>query len=1329
VGQPRQHRQDEQSPIEHPLSFAQERLWFLEQLEPGTPLYNSSIAFRITGVFDLNAAQRAVSAILERHEVIRSVYRSRDGIPCQIVQPPPGTCCEFEDLSTYALKDREHALMSRLQQSCSKPFDLSRDIMLRSTVLRLSANEHVLLLTMHHIATDGWSLGILVDEFSRSYNADIEGTSLDVDPLPLQYADYATLQRKQLEGETTERNLAYWRAQLAEVPPRLDLRPDKIRPATPDYQGERVLAILPTETADRLDAFARDTRSTPFMILLAALFALLHRYTAQEDLAIGVPIAGRLEPDAEELIGFFVNMLVMRQRFSPKDSFRELLSAVRNTCLDAYDNQTLPFERLVALLQPERVRNRTPLFQVSLTFQPREPAVPTLSGLSVSRIEIPSPSAKFDLSVSIQRQDGTYSVVMVYPTRLFEQWTISRFLEQYLHLCTWVCEHPDEKVDAIELASRTRSIQAIGALSPSEGCSEQPASIVEAFRAAAQRWPEYTALEQGTRRMTYRLLDEQSDGLAMRLVREGIARGEGVAVYLPPCAESILSCLAILKSGACYIPLDTTVPAERTRQLLEEAQAGRVITTARHADGLRDIPCEKLLLDASDVAASTADGEQSLALPSLHSEDAAYVIFTSGSTGQPKGVRIPHRGVLRLVVEPDYVHLSTETRVMHLASPAFDASTFEIWGPLLNGGTCVLANDPLPSMSRLGALIEEHAVNTLWLTSTWFNAIVDEDASTLQPIKQLLVGGEALSVSHVRRALDVLPETQLINGYGPTENTTFTCCYPIPRTLHRDAASVPIGRPIRGTHILVLDHRMEPVAPGVPGELFIGGDGLALEYLHDPELTEAKFVAHPLIPDSGQRMFRSGDRVRIGPSGALEFLGRMDRQLKIRGFRVEPGEIEAVLSQHPGVRDVHVVLRPLIRDEPAHLVGYVLPEPEATLDDESLRRFARSRLPDYMVPSFFKHVSSFPRTEAGKIDESVLPELARGLGEDERWMAPRSDTEVRLAQVWGQLLQLSQLGVRSDFFELGGHSLLAVRLIAQIEREFRITLPLSVLFDAPTIEALARRIDSVDPGSSRSTVIPLRVSAGGVPFFCIPPGGASVYHFSELVRHLSSRVSFYGFQALGAERGERPQTTIEAMATRYIEDLRAVQPVGPYAIGGRCFGAFVAFEMAQQLTASGQRVSLLVLMDPTATPGLKRNPAFYVKRMAYYRRRGHLLLAVVRHARYRVRRFFKLHVWVRLKDAPARRLARTQRAALRATNIYRPAPYPGTITFLGSATEYHSEDTRALWRQLTTESFELHLLPGTHRSMTQGSNLRTFAEMLEQLILSAEDPQESATPQ
>lgn len=1319
----------QQELVQHPLSYAQERLWFLDQLEPGSSTYNTARAFRLFGTLDKQALEAALTAIAARHDIIRTTYHAPDGIPRQVVGPQVPVELTKVDLASVADDEREDALQSHIREAFAHPFDLTSDLMLRAMLFRLTPETHVLLLVMHHIATDGWSMNILLRELATFYNAFTQGQEPSLSSLPLRYADYAARQRAHPDGEVADREFAYWRQQLAGAPAQLAVPLDRTRDLTPSYDGERLSTSIPMLLAEEVRDLARRHGATPFMTLLAIFFVVIHRYTSQDDLCVGVPIAGRTDLDAESLVGVFVNMLVIREQLSGALPFIDFLRDVRNTCLDAYDHQSLPFERLVALLQPQRIRNRTPLFQVSFSLQPQPTSTVPLHGLRVECADVEANSAKFDLSVVLHESKRGFVVNLTYPKRLFDRCTIQRILDHFVHACRDVCAHPGQRLDEIQLAPRPASQSTLGTREPHSQEISGAASIPEAFALAATKYSDAVALQMGAESMTYGELDRASDELAAHVLTFGVPRGARIGVYLEPSLERIISYLAILKSGASYVPLDPSSPTQRTAQLIAEAELHTILTTTQL---LQDVPAHHSPHVCVDVLARSDQGSQDAipSFPRTGPEDLAYVIFTSGSTGQPKGVMIPHRGVLRLVTDPDYVALNQDTRLLHLASPTFDASTFEIWGPLLNGGVCVLSPARVPSISELSNLIRKNAINTLWLTSSWFNAIVDEAATILAPVRQLLVGGERLSVPHVTRALQALPNTQLVNGYGPTENTTFSCCYNIPRTLDPNAGSVPIGRPIQGDFAIILDTRQQPTAPGVPGELCVGGRGLALGYLNDAALTTERFILDPLQPTSRRLVYRTGDRVRLLPSGDLEFLGRMDRQLKIRGFRVEPGEIEHVMMQHPTVAQVYLTRRKSGNPMSSELVAYVRAEGDHAISTADLRQFLSTRLPDYMIPSYCISVSSFPRNASGKIDEDSLPDPTETNDRTPgSFVHPETDMQKRLAVLWQAVLDRDRIGIDDNFFEIGGHSLLAVRLVAQLEAALGISLPLAILFDAPTIATLATRVETLDPSTQRSTVLPIRGAQHALPFVCVPPGGSSVYHFSNLARYLPPEVSVYGTQPLGVEYAEAPQQSVEEMASRYIADLRQIQPDGPYYLGGRCFGAFVAFEMAQQLVRQGSEIGLLVLMDPSAPPGLSRDAKYYAGRVSYFRRRGQLGHAVLRHLNARIRQVRRL--WLRrvLADAQERRMARMQRVHRHAQFTYKPTPYPGDVIFLGAQEDYDPEDPRALWQLLVEGEFTLHLVPGDHRTMTQEPHIRTFAYELGQLVIAAQRAHQSGGSQ
>jgi amino acid adenylation domain-containing protein len=1044
-------------PTRVPLSFAQERLWFVEQLEPGTSLYNVLLAFRLTGPLVEDALHAALDTIVARHEVIRTTYEAPNGFPVQLIHPPCPADWAKSDLSTLPEERRDNEARRRAMQEAYRPFDLSSDLMLRARLFHLATTDHILLLVMHHIATDGWSTNLLLHELSLLYNAAVHAKKPSLPELPVQYADYALWQRERLQGSILERDLDYWRRQLDGVA-RLSLPTDRTRDAAEaDYHGASVSTNLPAALADQLKRLGYEENSTLFMVLLAVVMLFLRRYSEQDDICVGAPIAGRTRADQENLIGFFVNMLILRQDLSGEPTFRDFLRSVRDTCLDAYEHQELPFERIVSELQPSRIRNQNPFFQVTLALQHGGPYSLQLAGIVSERIAIPMEMSKFDLSISTHESTTGLAVSMQYKTALFDHSTAQHMLQYFCHICEAIAEHPDDSIDSIPLAIDHESTERVRALNQTDRSYPRESTIQQEFRKQATKLPNDIGVAFGNRQMTYLKLDQQSSQLALFLHREGVHAGSLVGVYMERSLEMIVSFLAILKTGAAYVPLDLHQPKDRLHQMIEESQPICVLSHSKVSDALPSGTVPVLLLNELQGSIAQENAVVPLCV-NVAADGLAYVMFTSGSTGRPKGVEVTHRSVLRLVKGIEYVNLADRPRILQLASPAFDASTFEIWAALLNGGQCVLGPNQIPTASELGKLLREFQINKLWLTATWFNAIVDEDPAVLSTVRQLLIGGEPLSVPHVVKALQVLKETSIINGYGPTEGTTFTCCYRIPADFDPQSSSVPIGHPIGNTQVYVLDSQARLTPIGVPGELCIGGDGLARGYLGDPAMTAERFIPNPFTDGPGDRLYRTGDRVRLLPTGNIEYLSRLDRQLKIRGFRVEPGEIEQALKQHPDVDDARVVLRESPRGDPV-LVAYVIPAHADSFSAASLKAHASKLLPEYMVPAFYVPLQAFPLTPTGKTDLSALPEPLMDTETSESGPAePCTAIEARMREIWIELLGTENVGIQDSFFKLGGHSLLAIRLISRIEGALNVRIPIQILFDRPTIKTLTEYV-------------------------------------------------------------------------------------------------------------------------------------------------------------------------------------------------------------------------------------------------------------------------------
>jgi len=1210
-----------------PLSFAQQRLWFFDQLEPGSPLYNMPTALRLRGRLNVAALQRALSVIVARHESLRTRFDAEDGFPMQMIDAMAPMELPVVDLLSEPESQREETLRRRLNEEAKRPFDLSRGGLIRAQVFRLGEMEHALLVNMHHIVSDAWSLGVFFRELSAFYEAFHEGRDLTLPELPVQYADYATWQREWLQGEVMEKQLAFWKQHLAGAPQFLELPADQPRPPTPSFRGSHAERLLAGPLAEELKRLGQAEGATLFMTLLSALNVLLHRYTRQTRLIIGSPIAGRTQRETEELIGFFVNTLALRTDLSGNPTFRELLAQLRQTVFDAYAHQDLPFEKLVEALQPARSPGHTPLVQVMFVLQNEMTRSLKLPELAVLPIPVDTGTAKFDLTLAAEVLAEGYQaegllVQVEYNADLFSETTIMRMLSHFQTLLEGIVANSSQKIGALPLLAETERNQILGEWAGARTNYPREKTVSQLFEEQADKTPDALAVVFGEERLTYRQLDERGNGLAHYLQKLGVSSGAMVAVSLERSADLIVALLGILKAGAAYVSLDPTHPKERLAFMLEESHAPVLLTQKSLSEHFQSsaptTPCSRVLgvpechLVCLD---EIAHHDISPCSATHNPQSPAYVSFTSGSTGKPKAVVVPHRAIVRLVRETNYAGFGPGETFLQLAPVAFDASTFEIWGALLNGAQLVVFPPHTPSLAELGECIQQNKITTLWLTAGLFHQMVDEQLESLRGVRQLLAGGDVLSPPHVKRALENLPGCKIINGYGPTENTTFTGCHEI-SPVDCDGRSIPIGRPIANTQVYVLDDYGQPAPIGVPGELFAGGDGLALGYLHQPALTAEKFVPNPLVarasrpPDAMEPkhtgetpvplVYRTGDLVRWLPDGTLEFLGRIDQQVKIRGYRVEPGEIETALNEHPAVRECAVTVWGECAGD-KKLVAYIVGDglerglqaastqsdspiskpPEGRVPEAGdLRDFLKTKLPDYMIPAAFVRLPSLPLNGNGKVDRHALPPPdGQWNRPTKKFVAPRDDLEIRLAKIWEEVLGVGQIGIEDHFFDLGGHSLLAVRLTARIEKIFGKKFPVAAVFESPTVAQLAQSLRAGKGTTPASSIVEIQPRGSQPPlFFVHGVGGGMFWGYTNLSRYLGADQPVFAFNSRGMS-GQEELATIEEMAAQYVADLRAFRPCGPYYLGGYCFGGNIAYEMARQLAAQGEKIALLALIN------------------------------------------------------------------------------------------------------------------------------------------------------
>ncbi len=1304
-----------------PLSFAQQRLWFIDQLQPGSSAYNMPSPVRLTGALDVAALERSLEALIQRHESLRTTFAANQGEPVQVIHTVSGFRLPVVELGALPAEQREREAHRLASEEGIRPFDLSRGPLFRASLLRLASDDHVLLLNAHHIVSDGWSLGVLVRELAAFYEAFAAGKTARLPHLPVQYADYAEWQRSWLRGDVLEAQLGYWKRQLGGAPQALELPTDRPRPPVQTFHGATWAFALPPELNQKLESLTREHDATLFMVLLAAWQTLLHRYSGQDDLVVGSPIAGRNRSETEGLIGFFINSLALRARFSAEDTFTSHLAQVREATLGAYAHQEVPFEKLVEVLQHERDLSRSPLFQVMFSLQNLPSSSISLPGLQLSSVTAPIHVAKFELTLVMAPGPQGLHGSLSYNTDLFDAATIERMAEHLGTLLEALSANPDQRLLELPLMREAEQARLLRQWNETAAPFEDGATLHELFEVQVARAPDAEALRFGGQSLSYRELDVRANQLAHELRARGVRPDTRVALCLERSFDLVIGLLGVLKAGGAYVPLDPAYPRERLDFMLQDSGAAVLLTHSHLRDALPAYTGEVLALDTATLAHHPATApERTVTADSL-----AYVIYTSGSTGRPKGVMVAHRGVPNLTRHMvEATGLRPGQRVLQFASFSFDAAVYEVTTALLHGATLVLApREALLPGQPLVDTLRGQSIDSVLLPPSVL-ALLPTDG--LEALGTLISGGEACTAEVVAKWA---PGRQFLNAYGPTEATVIATLHPcVP-----DGLKPPLGKALSNTRLYVLDAHLRPVPVGVPGELFIGGVGLARGYLGRPELTAERFVPDAFSTTPGARLYRTGDRVRWLPDGTLEYLGRTDFQVKLRGFRIELGEIEAVLSAHTGVRQALVLVR---EDRPGdkRLVAYAVPAAGVTLEPETLRAALKQRLPEHMVPSAFVVLEALPLTPNGKVDRKALPvpDLARVAAPDTA-VAPRDVLEHLLAGIWEELLGIPSVGIRGNFFELGGHSLLAVQLMARIRERTGRELPLASLFQAPTVEGLAALLRQVP--APFSPLVPIQRGGERRPFFLVHAVGGNVLGYAELARRLGPEQPVYGLQSQGLDGQQPALETLEEMAALYLESIRTVQPQGPYLLGGWSMGAVVAFEMARQLQARGERVDLLALIDPSAaTEDRVRTDTWDRAQLAALFARDQAQLVVggrwmpdpelvgqgpdaVLQGLLDAGR--EAGVLVPELDLSAlRTLFEVFASNTRALKHYVPRPYAGRVTML-RASEGAEDPTQARdrgWTPLAVGGLEQRDVPGNHYSVLRAPDVQVLAEQLTALL-------------
>ena len=1318
-----------------PLSFAQQRLWFLDQLMPGSSAYNIPGMLRVSGKLNFDAIRKAFTEIVRRHETLRTRFESVDGTPLQIIDPPGAFPVQVLDLSHLDAQARESEAQRLAAEETARPFDLRAGPVLRATVLRLDEEDHVLLLSIHHIAGDGWSVAVFMHELGVLYDAYCTGKPPALPGLPIQYADFAVWQRQWLQGEILDAQLAYWREKLAD-PQLLELPTDRPRSALQHFEGATQAFTISKAVTEQLRMLSRREGATLFMTMLAAFKVLLRRWTGQDDIIVGAPIANRSRVEVESLIGFLLNTLVMRTDLSGNPTFAQLVRRVRETALGAYAHQDLPFEKLVEALDPVRDLSRTPFFQVMFVFQNMPDAPLDLHDLKVTRAFVDQGDAKVDINLHLEEQGGGLAGALHYNTELFNADTIAQMLRHFDRLLTEAARDANQPIARLRVLSDEELHPPIppaplqrprrAAPFPRIPRDVLEQSIGARFEEQVRKHGSRLAVKTRTEAWTYGELNAAANRVA-RAILDRCGPGEQrVGLLFKKGAPMLAAIMGVLKAGKTYVPLDLVYPRTRLALIASDAEVSAIISDrSDRSDGSDGS-------DGSDrLGGNTATipyretqtfGDSDLHGVVVSPDTTAYLLYTSGSTGQPKGVVQNHRNVLHYNrAYTNDLYIDVEDRLTLFSSFGFDAAVVDIFAALLNGATLYPIDLREESAVDVADWLTTERVTIYHSTPSAYRAVIGElPAGVILPsVEVVVLGGEQtrlddLAIFRQRFSRDCT----FVNLLGTTETTyTHRQFYGVDAVVRYISPSV--GVPTEDTEMLLMDGMGE--SGQVFGEIAIRSPHVALGYWRCPELTEAAFSAPP--PGESRRVYRTGDMGRLLPDGTLLFMGRRDLQVKIRGFRVELGEIEAVLKQHPAVREALV----LACEDGAggqRLVAYVVApdKPEAAV----LRAYLQERVPSHMIPGAFVGLDAFPLTPNGKIDRRALAVLEDGAAVYEKGNAPpETEEQRRLVALWEELIGVSRIGIDDNFFDVGGHSILAITLVHRIEQAFRKRVPLAILFQTPTVRQLAAALSASQPIDAGTPVVALCTQGARPPFFCMPGIRGEVYSLRAFSDLIGLDQPFYGLQI---DDTEEPVASLEALAADFITHIRRIQPKGPYYLGGLCFGGVLAYEVAQQLTAAGEKVALLALFEAYAplriVPWLDRvHLGIQLASALTWRERFGLMKKTIRDykkAAAETALMAILKSWLPDTTIMKYRQRKDRRRRSAITRKYIPKPYHGKISLFRASRTFrlfgYQSDTMNGWVRLCSHPIEAYTFDCGHADLMMPPQIAPVAEQLRRCL-------------
>nr|ADZ24999.1 non-ribosomal peptide synthase [Sorangium cellulosum] len=1336
-------------PIE--LSAAQKRMWFLHQLDGETGAYNVPVAVRMDGPLNERALELCFTEILRRHEALRATYQLVEGKPVQVIAEEASSPLRVVDLGDLDPAAREERVRELLALEARQPFDLAKGPVVRVLLIRLGETARVVSMTMHHIALDGWSRAVFIRELAALYRATCDGLPSPLPELPLQYADFARWQNAWLATGAAAAELSYWREQLRDLPELLELPTDHPRPPTPSYRGGVWRFELDRELAEQLRRLSSASSATLFMTLLTGFVVLLSRYSGSSDITVGSPIANRLRPEIAPLIGFFANTLALRTSTDGDPTVEELLARVRKACLDAYAHQNVPFEHLVEELRPARSVDRTPIFQVMFALNVPTPKL-ELSGIEITPIELGGVTSKFDLALSLEEREAGLVGWFEHSADLFDAETVADMAANYRAVLEAMVRDPARPIGALPVLSAEQAAR-LDRWNDTRAAGRAQ-TVVERFDAIAARWPEAIAVEDGPARVSYGELSRRAARLARRLVAEGLGPDEIVGIQLERSVELMVALLGVLKAGGAFMGLDPSLPRRRIEAMTEAVEVRFVVTDDRARDGA--VQGTRSTLRIEDAAAPGPEDGRPLELR-CSPDSLAYVVFTSGSTGKPKGVAMPHR-CLDNLLSWQVERFAWRARTLQYTACHFDVFFQEVLSTWASGGTLVLVSEPVrrDPVALLGH-IKQARVERWFVPFAALQQLAEVHRAGLsdvpESLREVITAGEQLQVTPAIEGFFAGGLVSLENQYGPSETHVVTA-FRLTGPSHTWPRLPPIGRPIRNTQVHVLDRNQQRVPAGVTGELYLGGEGLARGYLGATPEDRSRFMPDPISGRPGARLYRTGDFARLGRDGELEYLGRRDQQVKIRGHRVELGEIEAALSRHPLVREVAV--RCEQEGDRKLLAAYVVlasePGDGGAEAAAALREHLRELLPAYMIPDRFAALPALPRSRTGKIDRMALATGAhRSLGpgvapRPDRGRAPRGPLEQALADIFCGLLDISDVRDDASFFELGGHSLLATQLLFRVRERLAVDLPLQQVFATPTVAGLAawlskqsaRRAAPLPP-----CILPLHGRGDGRPLFLLPPNVGSPSCYADLDWPAQQRV--YGLQLPGLVDGAEPLGSIEQMASYCAAALRAVQPEGPYLLGGWSLGAVLALATAIELESQGQEVRLAALIDGGYVPGAADRSWWQLPTAGP---RSFFRAAKVMREAGIPTSYEELRRWTRwcgllLPDSPhelrerelalhLQYLGSAGRQATRAFEMarrnvfaaarYSPAPYGGKITLFRSEHHRGKEDPLVeRLRRVARGGVEVIYTPGNHMTMMLDAEMRRhLSSKLNEQLLSSE---------